>query len=214
LQSTSRSRVWTVAAFLLGLYVGGFLVFVLSLPKAPDHVEHADGIVALTGGGSRVGVADALLEQGAGKRLLISGVYSANTKSKLKEIVHGGPRFDCCADLGFAAQSTRGNAAEAADWARAHGYKSLLVVTANYHMPRSLHEFGVRMPGVRLLPYPVAEDDVDVGTWWSNPHALKILQVEYAKYLGSLFFSALAARSGTTHHHWQNLHESGRLSSA
>jgi uncharacterized SAM-binding protein YcdF (DUF218 family) len=212
LESTSRSRVWTVAAFLLGLYVGGFLVFVLNLPRTPDRVQRADGIVALTGGDSRVGVADALLEQGAAKRMLISGVYSASTKSELKQIVHGGPRFDCCADLGFAAQSTRGNAAEAADWARAHGYRSLLVVTANYHMPRSLHEFAVQMPGVRLLPYPVAEDDVDVGAWWSSPRALRVLQVEYAKYLGSLFFSALATRPDATHHHWQNERESGRLS--
>ncbi len=212
LESTSRSRVWTVVAFLLGLYVGGFLVFVLSLPKTPDHVLHADGIVALTGGDSRVGVADALLEQGAGKRLLISGVYSASTKSQLKQIVHGGPRFDCCADLGFAAQSTRGNAAEAADWARVHRYHSLLVVTANYHMPRSLHEFAVQMPGVHLLPYPVAEDDVDVETWWNHPRTLRVLQVEYMKYLGSLFFSVLASQPNATHHRWQDLHESGRLS--
>ena len=191
MDGTSRNRLWTIAALLLGLYVVGFFVFVFTLPKAPAGSAHADGIVALTGGDSRLDVAEALLEQGAGKRLLISGVYAANTKQELKRIVHGGKRFDCCADLGFTAQSTRGNAAEAANWVRAHGYRSLLIVTANYHMPRSLHEFTSQMPEVRLVPYPVAEDDVDVEAWWTNPHAFHVLHTEYAKYLATLFFSAL-----------------------
>ena len=107
--------------------------------------------------------------------------------------MHGGPRFDCCADLGFSAMSTHGNAAEAAAWAHAHHYRSLLIVTANFHMPRTMNEFSAEMPGERLLPYPVAEDDVDVGAWWSSPHTLRILHLEYAKYLGSLFFTAIAA---------------------
>ncbi len=191
MEGASRSRLWIAAAFVIGLYVGGFFVFVFTLPKAPVGLAHADGIVALTGGDSRLDVAESLLEQGAGKRLLISGVYASNTKEELKRIVHGGKRFDCCTDLGFTAQSTRGNAAEAAGWARAHGYRSLLIVTANYHMPRSLHEFSSQMPEVHLVPYPVAEDDVDVDAWWSNPHAFHVLHTEYAKYLGSLFFSAL-----------------------
>lgn len=192
MSSAPRSAVFTVATILVGAYAAGFLLFVLSLPGAPEHSVHADGIVALTGGDSRLDAATALLEEGVGKRLLISGVDRSLTKSELKRLVHGGPRFDCCADLGFAAMSTHGNAAEAAAWARAHGYKSLVIVTANYHMPRSLHEFAAEMPGVRLLPYPVEEDEVDVGAWWTNAHTLRVLHLEYAKYLGSLFFNALS----------------------
>jgi uncharacterized SAM-binding protein YcdF (DUF218 family) len=200
--SSSRKAVWKIAATILGVYLAGFLLFVLNLPRTPAPAVHADGIVALTGGDARLDAAEALLEQGAGKRLLISGVYSTNTKSELKRLVHGGARFDCCADLGFRAMSTHGNAAEAANWVRAHGYRSLVIVTANYHMPRSLREFSVQMPGVRLLPYPVDEEDVDLGEWWSDPHTLRVLHVEYAKYLGSLVFTTLAShgdvRSGRT----------------
>lgn len=196
--SSSRNTGWKIAAGLVGVYLIGFLAFVFSLPRAAAAPVHADGIVALTGGDTRLDTAESLLEQGAGKRLLISGVYSANTKSELKRLVHGGARFDCCADLGFHAMSTRGNAAEAASWARKHGYRSLVIVTANYHMPRSLHEFSAEMPGVRLLPYPVEEDNVDLNAWWSDPHTLRVLHVEYAKYLGSLFFTALA-QHGNTH---------------
>jgi len=187
----SRNVAWTILAFLGGLYLGGFVLFIWNLPPTPSQRTHADGIVALTGGDSRLDAAVALLEDGAGKRLLISGVHRNITKADLKRLVHGGPRFDCCADLGFSAMSTRGNAEEAAAWARKHGYKSLIIVTANYHMPRSLHEFATVMPGVRLLPYAVQQDDVDVDAWWSDTHTLRVLHLEYAKYLGSLFFGAL-----------------------
>ena len=90
--------------------------------------------------------------------------------------------------------STHGNAVEAAEWARSHDYRSLVVVTANYHMPRSLHEFSAQMPDIALLPYPVAEDNVDLGGWWSHPHTLRILHVEYAKYLAACFSPRWAAR--------------------
>ena len=96
----------------------GFVLFVSLLPMTPDAVPKADGIVALTGGGTRLDRADDLFESGVGKRLLISGVDQATTKETLKQLVHGGARFDCCADIGYAAEDTRGNAQEAASWAR------------------------------------------------------------------------------------------------
>jgi uncharacterized SAM-binding protein YcdF (DUF218 family) len=203
LTGVARPTIWTILAFVAGLYVGGFLVFVWSLPPTPARAVRADGIVALTGGDSRLDAAAALLEEGAGRRLLISGVHPAITKSDLKRLVHGGDRFECCADLGFVATSTHGNAAEAATWAHRHGYRSLIIVTANYHMPRSIHEFAVEMPDVRLLPYPVQEDDVDVGSWWSDEHVFRVLHLEYAKYLGSLVFGALE----TTNRSWHTTRE-------
>lgn len=194
MSAPSRFGPWTFAVLAAGLYAAGFFVFVQTLPATPARAAHADGIVALTGGVARLDAAEALLERGAGKRLLISGVHASLTKNALKRLVHAGSRFDCCVDLGFAAMSTHGNAAEAAAWARRHGYHSLLIVTANYHMPRSLNEFSTAMPGMRLYAYPVEQDDVRVDAWWRDSHTLKVLHLEYAKYLGSLFFSALASR--------------------
>jgi uncharacterized SAM-binding protein YcdF (DUF218 family) len=167
------------------LYALGFLVFAGSLPHRPEKVAHADGIVALTGGDARLDTAVSLLEHGAGKRLLITGVHPAITKPEIKQLAHGGRKFDCCADLDFAAEDTRGNAAEAAGWVKAHRYKSLILVTANYHMPRSLAEFSADMPGVRLEPYPVEPEGVDFGAWWRNAHTIRLLQAEYVKYLAS-----------------------------
>ena len=167
-------------------YVVGFVIFAATLPRKAARVDGADGIVALTGGGARLDAAVALFERGVGKRLLISGVHATTTKNDLKRIVHGGPRFDCCTDLGFQAENTRGNATEAAHWARAHHYRRLVIVTASYHMPRSLAEFSAAMPDMKLDPYPVEPEGVDLQDWWRDARAAAILQAEYAKYLASL----------------------------
>jgi uncharacterized SAM-binding protein YcdF (DUF218 family) len=174
---------------LLGLvaaYAIGFVIFVVNIPSTMDRISHADGIVALTGGDVRMMAAENLFEGHVGKRLLISGVHQGLTKNEIKKLVHGGNRFDCCADLGYEATNTRGNALEAANWARANHFHSLVVVTSNYHMPRSLLEFSDVMPGVKLLPYPVQQEDVVPQDWWTNVHAFRVLQNEYVKYLGSL----------------------------
>jgi uncharacterized SAM-binding protein YcdF (DUF218 family) len=184
-RSRRRGRSGVFPLLLLGavLYLAGFGFFLTNLPQPgiAGSVK-ADAIVALTGEGDRLTPAVALLEEGDGQRLLITGVNKATTKRELKAILHGGSAFDCCADLGFAAADTRGNAEEAAQWAADHGYKSLIVVTAAYHMPRSLLEFGERMPDVTLVPFAVPGD-------MPNPTAgqnIRRLHGEYAKFLASL----------------------------
>jgi uncharacterized SAM-binding protein YcdF (DUF218 family) len=168
---------------VLVAYALGFTFFVANLPSPRGSAAaKADAIVALTGGGGRLAPAVTLLENGNGKRLLITGVNKLISKHALKTLLHGGAAFDCCADLGFAAQDTRGNAAEAAVWAREHRYGSLIVVTANYHMPRSLVEFGAAMPDVRLVPYPVSADPVTALSWDNA----RRLHGEYVKYLASM----------------------------
>jgi uncharacterized SAM-binding protein YcdF (DUF218 family) len=173
-------------AGLVSLYAAGFVLFVLTLPHAKSTTQQADGIVALTGGNARVDAAVALLERGAGQRLLITGVHPTTTKAELRLLSHGGHRFDCCTDLGHAAADTRGNAEEAAAWAHEHRYKSLIVVTASYHMPRSMTEFTAAMPRERLVAYPVEPANVNLARWWYDPSTLHLLHNEYAKFLASI----------------------------
>ena len=187
MERAKRSVVY-VARVLLGavlVYILGFLVFAATLPHKPASLARADAIVALTGGDARLGTAVRLLEHGAAKRLLITGVHPSITKPEIKQIAHGGPKFDCCADLDFAAEDTRENAAEATGWMKTHRFKSLILVTANYHMPRSMAEFSTDMPSVKIEPYPVEPDGVDFKAWWRNPHTVRLLHAEYAKYLAS-----------------------------
>ncbi|HTQ13010.1 MAG TPA: YdcF family protein [Rhizomicrobium sp.] len=184
---------FTTIAVVLALYCVGFVVFAASLPEAPSTPGRPDAIVALTGGGARLDTAVALFERGVGKRLLISGVAMQTTKPELKSLLHGGPRFDCCADLGFEAADTHGNAEEAAEWVQRHHYRSIALVTATYHMPRSLEEFSSRMPGVRIRPYPVEPEGIDLHEWWRDPRALRVLQAEYTKYLASVAIAHVLA---------------------
>jgi uncharacterized SAM-binding protein YcdF (DUF218 family) len=174
---------WRILAGVAVLYLVGFVAFVASLPEPVSNIKlgRADGIVALTGEDARLTPAVTLLEDGVAQRLLISGVFPETTKSDLKELTRGGPRFDCCADLGFTARDTRGNAREAAEWARRHKFRSLIVVTASYHMPRSLLEMSAAMPNVKLVAYPIETDP-------AKPTFLKRwgrMQSEYAKFLAS-----------------------------
>lgn len=174
-----RRLVWLIAAAAVAV-LAGFIAFVESLPEpGSGNVQAADGIVALTGEGGRLMPAMNLLERGLGQRLLISGVNPTTSKTELRTLLHGGELFDCCVDLGFTALDTRGNAQETASWARRHGYHSLIIVTADYHMPRSLVEFGSEMPGIHLIPYPVPDvANSRFGAW-------RRLGGEYVKYLAS-----------------------------
>lgn len=171
---------------LAGLWAAGLLAFgrrvSLSTPAAVPPV--ADGVVALTGSSNvRLEAAEQLLEAGKGRRMLISGVNPKATRSDVRGVARGvGRMWDCCVDLGFRAANTRGNAQEIAGWARYHDYRSLVVVTADYHMPRALLELKAQVPDVQLIPYPVVTD-LDAKHWSRTQTGAKRMALEYCKYL-------------------------------
>lgn len=179
-------RLALIIAVFGTVYAAGFLFFVATLPQPDPGMPHADGIVALTGGDGRLDAVISLLERHAGQRLLITGVFQTTSREELARRFHGGGRFACCADIDYAAEDTHDNAEDAADWARRHRFRSLVVVTAQYHMPRSLAEFSAAMPHVRLVPYAVEPAGVDLARWWARPGTLHLLHDEYAKYLAAL----------------------------
>jgi uncharacterized SAM-binding protein YcdF (DUF218 family) len=181
-------RLLTRLTLLIVLALGvGFVLFANSLSARPPPVPRADAIVVVTGGADRLDRAMTILEQGAGSRLLISGVSLGTSRDDLQaRLGRTNGHFDCCVDLGWAARDTRGNAEETARWAREHGYRSLIVVTANYHMPRTLLELGSVMPEVELIAYPVEPRSIEVDNWWRDPQTLRLLAGEYVKYVASL----------------------------
>lgn len=186
-------RAFLTVIFLAVLGYGlGFVLFVSNLPSAPQMLPKADGIVALTGGGERLDAAVALFENGVGKRLLISGVSPEISKETVGKMSGAGPRFACCADIGYAAEDTHGNAEETANWARLNRFDSLVIVTSRYHMPRAMREFSAVLPDVTLIAYPVDQNGIDLGGWWQHPRTIQLLHREYMKYLASLVTTRLA----------------------
>jgi uncharacterized SAM-binding protein YcdF (DUF218 family) len=170
------------------IFCGGFLLFATGIPRTETPPQHtADGIVALTGGASRISDAMDLLARNFGKRLLISGVNPATRPSELIKLTPEYEKlFNCCIDLGHQALNTTGNAAEIAQWSRALGFKSLIVVTSAWHMPRALVELRREANETERIPFPVVTDRMREAPWWTNAQTAKLLLLEYIKYLAAV----------------------------
>jgi uncharacterized SAM-binding protein YcdF (DUF218 family) len=175
----------TAAAVVLA---GGFGLFVLRIPSEEVTLDrNADGIVVLTGAAARIPDAIELLAAERGKRLLISGVHR---DTRAREIARLTPLyskfFRCCIDLDRSALNTFGNALETKRWAREHNFNSLIVVTSNWHMQRSVAELEHQLPDVTLIAFPVISPKVKDEPWWSNIDTARLLFAEYLKYLFAL----------------------------
>lgn len=204
----SRLRtVLRISAFsfilLATMFAGGFGWFANKVGHmtTPANPAKADAIIVLTGGQSRLDAAMDLLASGKGERLLISGVHPSASRHQLQAATGGDIRlFSCCVDIDRAALDTIGNAEESAKWVRSHGYSSVILVTNNYHMPRSLLEMGRLLRNARLVPYPVVNSSLDNGGWLTKPGAFRVLFTEYNKYLLALGRIVLPIRPAFASH--------------
>lgn len=184
-------RFFSILAGMVVLWAGGFILFLSKLPPpttatpAPTEQIGADGVVVFTGGGGiRISTAMALFADGAGQRLLISGVHPDTSAARLSEFWVGPKeRFDCCVDLGRAALTTEGNAAELRDWAVSHNYKNIILVTSEYHMPRALAVTRARMPDAAITPFPVSSGYLNAKGGPASAGAVLPLAGEYTKFL-------------------------------
>jgi uncharacterized SAM-binding protein YcdF (DUF218 family) len=168
------------------LLAAGFGWFLWSLPADEVVLQRdADGIVVLTGGASRITDAIELLAAGRGQRLLISGANRATTSSEISRLNpdYGGI-VDCCVDFDRSL-NTLGNAIETRHWAQSRGFRSLIVVTSSYHMPRAIAEIAHQLPDVALLPFPVITDKLHAEPWWTHGPTMKLMLSEYLKYMAA-----------------------------
>ncbi|MDA0664459.1 MAG: YdcF family protein [Proteobacteria bacterium] len=169
----------------VALWLGGFFVFMQSIPRAkPMARPKTDGVAVLTGGSLRLEAGLALLAEGLAQKLFVSGVHRGVDVAELLRISRHSPEaLDCCIVLDYAAGDTRGNARETAEWMARENFRSLRLVTASYHMPRSMLEFRSAMAGVTILPYPVFPAHVRLDDWWRWPGTALLLFGEYNKFL-------------------------------
>ena len=132
-----------ISAFLLLLYAIGFVVFAFTLGKpAPATAQFTDAAVVLTGGSGRIEHAIDVVRQGKAKRLLVAGVDPSVRKRDLALRIPGSASLlKCCVDLGSESVDTRSNAEEAGRWLAAHNFRSLRLITSDWHMRRARYEF-------------------------------------------------------------------------
>jgi len=182
-------RLAIAAVALCGSWVAG-LIWFATAPSVEDRAESTDAIVVLTGGSLRLHSGIALLREGKGRKLFVSGV---NHQVDLDDLLRSSgdswwahDRASCCVVLGYQADDTLGNALETAQWIRQQGFHSLRLVTAWYHMRRSLLEFTRAMPEIEIVAHPVFPEQVKYEHWWARHGTAALLVNEYAKYLATL----------------------------
>lgn len=182
-----RGALLAVVTAMIVAFGLGFIAFAHGVERAvPQHpLPEADAIVALTGGDAdRLTTAMKLLQEGRGRRLLISGVNPKVADTDVYDVLDGAPELiACCVDLGRQAKDTLGNASETAAWAGRNGFSRLIVVTDDFHMPRSLAELRVALPQAQLIPYPVETSLSAPGAWQRDLKSATTLGGEYVKYL-------------------------------
>ena len=161
-----------VALIVLG-WMLGLAWFIVSLP-GPAGEQNTDAIVVLTGAKGRIERGLVELQKGRAKRMLVSGVFPLVSKTELA-VVQNAPRrlFTCCIDLGKEAVNTRTNADETAAWLKSNKFKSVRLITTDWHMPRARFELELQIPS----------DVVIISDGVKSTAGLAILITEYNKLL-------------------------------
>lgn len=188
-----RSRGSTFGWFKSGLLVFVFAVivwgvglfaFASNIPTDVSDPElETDAIVVLTGGSGRLRTGLDLLMTKHADLLFVSGVYRGVDVDQLLKVQKQRPEdVENRISLGDAI-NTRENAWETAEWMRAKNLTSLRLVTAAYHMPRSLLEFADVLEDVKIVPHPVFPDHVKQSKWWAFPGTFALTVTEYNKFL-------------------------------
>ena len=141
-------------------------------------------MIVLTGGTGRLEAGLQLLAEGYAKLLFVSGVARGVDVQALLRLVRRKPdEFACCIAVGYRADNTAGNAVETTEWIRKNKLTSLRLVTASYHIPRSLYEFRRAMPDIKIIPHPVFPPQFKRDNWWRWPGTAKLLASEFNKFL-------------------------------
>ena len=197
-------RIVFCMLFLLGVWaasVAGFVVYTTSY--ALDDTMNADGIIVLTGGSHRVDYGLELLAEGRGRALFISGV---SKEVPLADLIQKAPATtrDMLAiislgriTLGRAATNTIGNAEESVAWIKDRGYESVLLVTADYHLPRALIEFKELMPAnLSVIPAPVRTKGLGDFSWVADAETRNRILAEFHKLVAAKLRHMLLKNSG------------------
>ena len=180
-----QKKVLLVFFIFVLIWGCGLIWFASLVNRGPKDTEtKTDAIVVLTGGTERVAAAVDLLKQQKAEKLLISGVNEKVDWILLAETIDDLPEdLGDNITLGHIASNTHENALESKDWLEKNGFKSIRLVTASYHMPRSLSEFKNVMPDILIIPHPIFPQTVKHNEWWKWPGTFALISSEYMKYL-------------------------------
>jgi uncharacterized SAM-binding protein YcdF (DUF218 family) len=165
-----------------------------------DAPAKADAIVVLSGSfPDRILEAVALYKDGFAPKIVLCREPDNAAMDRLAELgVHvlrgSGLNRDVAEQLGVpaaaievvdrSAASTFSEALAALQYARDHGYASILLVTSKYHTKRAAWIYrALAGDSIRIISRPAREDSFDPDAWWHDRASTRRVLVEYQKLL-------------------------------
>jgi len=129
--------------------------------------------VVYTGGEGRIARGLEALQEGWTRHLLVSGV-DKEVKPREFAVEYEVPArtMRCCVSLDFVSYDTRSNALEASRWLAENEFRSVRLITTDWHMRRAAYELEkVKPAGVTVVRDPVASQP-QFGTLFLEYHKL------------------------------------------
>lgn len=183
-----KSRVRQAATVLIFLLVGASAIpHLLARGEGHSSGRTADAILVLTGGENRIAEGFRAWEEGKGRDLFILG---AGREATLSSILPAGKEISP-ADLSRIhiegwSENTLENAFSAKSAVVSRGYREVILVTSDYHVPRAyLAMRKILPPDVSISVSPVVSNWRGNGAWHRLP---RLFFVEGWKYWGYLLF--------------------------
>ncbi|MEO5741487.1 MAG: YdcF family protein [Vicinamibacterales bacterium] len=184
------------ALWVLGAPVAARLLIVRSEPS------RADAVIVLSGSAvyaERIRHASQIYLQGRARAILLTddglaGGWSREQQRNPRSIERGrdmlltfGVPSDDVIMLPVRVHSTYDEALAARTYARAHGHRSLLIVTSPYHSRRALWVFNRVLAAdavsVGMDPVPPGDQSPSPGMWWLSRGGWQSVAAEYPKFL-------------------------------
>lgn len=171
------------------LWSGALAWFVNSMPEQNiASLQKTQALVVLTGGQDRVEHGFQALAEGNAPVLFISGVGEGVAVRELLR-AHATPEVRKKIEmrraeiiLDHVARTTVSNADQAAEFIRTRGITSIRLITASYHMKRSLREFNTAIPEVTVIADPVFPSGFRRDEWWQHENTRRLVFSEFYKY--------------------------------
>ncbi len=179
--------LFLIAYFFIEL--NSFKERILTLQKDP--INLSSKVVILTGGTNRIKEGFEVIYKLDKKSItnlnvLVSGTGKGFSKLSLQEKLN--PGFDlrlieCCVELDSVSQNTYSNAIETSKWVSKNNIEEILLITSNYHIPRSILEFQNKMPNLKILYYPIIPKKHQINKWLKSFETFSLIFIEYSKYI-------------------------------
>lgn len=178
--------IYSICVAIIGIWAGGFYTFVRHINSYNiDSSTETDAIIVLTGGKNRIAEGIRLLNENMAEKLFISGVPEDISIRDIENMAYIQADDENKIILGRRATNTIENASETVDWIIENNIKSIRLITSNYHIPRTLQEFGVYTAfgeNLEVILHPVYSPNVNP-KWWNSWGTFKLLVMEYNKFL-------------------------------